>query len=93
MEKTRMFEEELPLILYHHERFDGSGYPHKLKGSTIPYGARILALADAYDAMLSNSNNRAVRTQEEAIKELKGSAGKQFDPGMVKSFINIMDGK
>jgi diguanylate cyclase (GGDEF)-like protein/putative nucleotidyltransferase with HDIG domain len=93
MEKTKMFEKELPLILYHHERFDGSGYPHKLKGGAIPYGARILALADAYDAMISNSNHKAVRTHEEALKELKGSAGKQFDPSMVKSFINIMDEK
>ncbi len=93
MEKTKMFEKELPLILYHHESFDGSGYPHKLKGDTIPYGARILNLAEAYDAMLSNSGPRAARTTEEAIKELKDSAGKQFDPLMVKSFINIMDEK
>jgi putative nucleotidyltransferase with HDIG domain len=93
MEKTKMFENELPLILYHHEKFDGSGYPHKLKGGAIPYGARILALADAYDAMISNSNHKAVRTQKEALKELKGNAGKQFDPDMVKSFISIMDKK
>lgn len=93
MEKTMMFDKELPLILYHHERFDGSGYPHKLKGDTIPYGARILALVDAYDAIISNSNHRAGRTHKEAIKELKGCAGKQFDPRMVKSFINMMDRK
>ena len=93
MEETMMFEKELPLILYHHERYDGSGYPHQLKADTIPYGARILALADAYDAIVSNVNHRAGRTQKEAIKELKGNAGKQFDPSMVKSFINILDGK
>ena len=93
MEKTKMFEKELPLILYHHEKFDGSGYPHKLKGTAIPYGARILALADAYDAMISNSNQKAVRTHKEAVKELKDHAGKQFDPRMVKSFISIMDDK
>lgn len=88
-----MFEKELLLILYHHEKFDGSGYPHKLKGSAVPYGARTLALAEAYDAMLSNSNRKAVMTHKEAVKELKGHAGKQFDPRMVKSFINIMDEK
>lgn len=93
MEKTRMFEKELPLILYHHEKFDGSGYPHKLKGDTIPYGARVLALVEAYDAMLSNSKHKAPKTHKEAIKELKGSAGKHFDPNMVKSFINIVDAK
>jgi len=93
IEKTKMFDKELPLILYHHEKFDGSGYPHKLKGGAIPYGARILALVDAYDAMLSNSKHTVVRTHKEAINELKESAGKQFDPRMVKSFINIMDGK
>ena len=93
MEKTKMFEKELPLILYHHEKFDGSGYPHKLKGDTIPYGARILALTDAYDSMVSNSHHKALMTHDEAIKEIKGSAGKQFDPRMVKSFINIIDRK
>lgn len=93
MEETKMFEKELPLILYHHEKFDGSGYPHKLKGDTIPYGARILALADAYDAMISDSKQKVARTHKEAVKELKVHAGKQFDPRMVNSFINILNGK
>jgi HD-GYP domain-containing protein (c-di-GMP phosphodiesterase class II) len=91
MEKTKLFEKELPIILYHHERFDGSGYPHRLKGDTIPYGARILAVAEAYDVMMSNTDYKKAVSPENAIAELKECAGTQFDPHIVDTFVNIVD--
>jgi diguanylate cyclase (GGDEF)-like protein/putative nucleotidyltransferase with HDIG domain len=91
MEKTRLFEKELPIILYHHERFDGSGYPHKLQGDNIPFGARILAVAEAYDVMVSENSYRKQLTTDDAVAELKECAGTQFDPGIVKAFVKIIE--
>ncbi|MEN8264072.1 MAG: diguanylate cyclase [Nitrospirota bacterium] len=90
MEKTKLFERELPLILYHHERFDGSGYPHKLRGDTIPYGARILALAEAYDVMMSDTAYSKATSLDEVLAEIKKCSGTQFDPHMVDAFVNII---
>ncbi|HDK16953.1 MAG TPA: hypothetical protein ENG75_03305, partial [Nitrospirae bacterium] len=81
---------ELPIILHHHERFDGNGYPHKLKGDIIPYGARILAIAEAYDVMMSNTTYRNAGSAEDALAEIKGGAGSQFDPHMVNAFIKVI---
>lgn len=75
------------LVLSHHERFDGRGYPKGLRGYEIPRGARIIAVADAYDAMTTARTYRAVRTKQEAIDELLNSAGKQFDPEIVQVFV------
>jgi HD-GYP domain-containing protein (c-di-GMP phosphodiesterase class II) len=86
-----LFEKELPLILYHHERFDGKGYPHKLKGESIPYGARILAVVEAYDAMRSDTGYKKAFSSEEAIAEIKNCAGTQFDPHIANAFINIIE--
>jgi len=91
MERTKLFERELPLILYHHERFDGMGYPHKLKGDTIPFGARIIAIAEAYDTMVSRNAYNKPRSAKEAVQELKNAAGSQFDPHLVKAFIKAVD--
>ncbi len=90
VEKTKLFEKELPIILHHHERFDGNGYPHKLEGDSIPYGARILAIAEAYDSMVSNTGYRKAGSVGAAIAELKECAGTQFDPHMVNTFIKII---
>ena len=76
-----------PLLMHHHERFDGRGYPLGLKGDAIPLGARILAVADAFDAMLSEKRHRRARSQAEAVRELERCAGNQFDPKVVKAFI------
>ena len=91
MEKTRLFEKELPIILYHHERFDGSGYPHKLQGDNIPYGARILAVAEAYDVMVSDNFYRKQISTDDAVVELKECSGTQFDPGIVKVFVKVIE--
>jgi len=77
------------LILYHHERYDGQGYPQGLNGEQIPMGARIIAVADAYDAMTTDRPYRRARRREEAIEELRRCAGTQFDPKVVEAFLGI----
>lgn len=80
----------LSYIHYHHERFDGTGYPEGLAGDRIPLGARIIAIADAYDSMTSDRPYRKPLSHEEAKNELIKNAGKQFDPQLVSIFLNIM---
>ncbi|WP_297421320.1 diguanylate cyclase [Clostridium sp.] len=79
-----------PLILYHHERYDGNGYPSGLKGEAIPYLARVLTVVDSFDAMTSNRpyNNR--KTCEEGLIEIERCAGTQFDPEIAKAFIEAI---
>ncbi len=84
---------ERELILYHHERFDGKGYPEGLEGEKIPLLARILAVADTYDAMTSTRPYRRALSHDEAIRELKENAGTQFDPEVVKAFLLTQAGK
>jgi len=79
----------LPAILHHHERWDGRGYPAGLKGESIPIEARILAIADAFDAMTSSRPYRRALSYKEAIDELQRCAGTQFDPELVDVFIPI----
>jgi putative nucleotidyltransferase with HDIG domain len=74
------------LILAHHEHYDGSGYPNGLKREMIPFGARILAVADAFSAITDDRPYRPSRTVEEAIREIKGCSGTQFDPRVVDAF-------
>lgn len=75
------------IILHHHERYDGKGYPHGLKGREIPLGARIVTVADSLSAMLQNRPYREAMTFDEARKEVVNECGKQFDPLVVGSFI------
>jgi len=82
----------LPIVLYHHERYDGSGYPHGLRNGSIPLEARIFAVADAYDAITSDRPYRPPRSHEEALQEIKRHAGTQFDPQVVEVFLRIVDG-
>jgi HD-GYP domain-containing protein (c-di-GMP phosphodiesterase class II) len=76
------------LVLYHHERFDGKGYPAGLKGEDIPLGARLIAIADAFDTMTTGRAYRSVLTIDEAIKELQNCAGTQFCPVAVTAFVS-----
>ncbi len=80
----------LPLILHHHERWDGKGYPSGLKGNNIPLGARIIALSDVFQALISNRPYREAYPKETAIRIIKNSTGSQFDPKIVKTFISIL---
>jgi diguanylate cyclase (GGDEF)-like protein len=73
-------------VLHHHERWDGRGYPERLAGERIPLGARILFVADAYDAMTSDQSWRPRLSREEALAELERCAGTQFDPAVVAAF-------
>lgn len=75
------------VVLHHHERYDGIGYPEKLKGEEIPLLSRIITVADAYEAMTSKRVYQEIKSKEEAIEELKKCAGTQFDPEIVKVFI------
>lgn len=75
-----------PLIRHHHERYDGQGYPDGVSGEDIPLGSRILAVADAYDAMTSERSYRPAMTPEQAVAELEHGAGQQFDPTVVRFF-------
>ena len=77
------------IILTHHERWDGSGYPRGLKGLHIPLSARIFAVADSFDAMTSNRPYRSALPQQEAQKRIQRMAGIQFDPQIVSAFVNI----
>lgn len=79
------------LILQHHEWWNGQGYPEGMSGRDIPLPCRILAIADAYDAMTSNRPYRTALSRHEAIQELRRCAGSQFDPGLVERFIQILD--
>ena len=76
-----------PLILAHHERFDGRGYPNGLKGDAIPRAAQIIAVADAYEAMTTPRPYRRAITPEAAVAELRSCAGSQFDPVVVEAFV------
>ncbi len=80
----------LPAILHHHERYDGTGYPKGLKGEDIPLSARIVAVADAFDAMVSERPYRKGFDISEAIGELRRGAGSQFDPKVVDCFANYV---
>ncbi|MGS2778121.1 HD-GYP domain-containing protein [Robertmurraya sp. GLU-23] len=77
----------LNMILYHHERYDGKGYPNGLKGEEIPLEARIMAVADAFDAMTSHRVYREARRLEYTLHELQKERGKQFDPVVVDAFL------
>lgn len=77
--------------LSHHERWDGAGYPRKLKGEEIPLEARIIAIADAYDSMTTDRAYRKAMDKESAIEEILNGAGTQFDPEIVKIFIENVD--
>lgn len=83
---------ELPIILHHHERFDGSGYPDHLMGSHIPMGARIVGIVEAWDRMVEPQPYRPAKPLEAAIAELKAGANTQFDPQLTATFVQLIAG-
>ena len=85
----RSLRASLDCVLHHHERWDGDGYPYGLGGEQIPLEARILAVADAYDAMVSTRPYRGARTHEEALAEVERCAGTQFDPQLARAFVTL----
>ena len=81
----------VPLVLFHHERFGGGGYPSGISGETIPVGARIISVADSFNAMVSNRPYRKRLSLDVALGELHKNAGTQFDPAVVDAFCALLD--
>ena len=80
----------IPIVLHHRERYDGRGYPRGLKGEEIPIGARIVAVADSFLAMISYRLYKRRFAVDEALKEVRENSGTQFDPQVVESFLKVM---
>jgi putative nucleotidyltransferase with HDIG domain len=89
LENSRSLNELIPIIRHHHEYYDGRGYPDGFRGTEIPIEARILAVADAVEAMASDRPYRRGMTAQEILDELNKFAGTQFDPRVVKAFVQI----
>jgi HD-GYP domain-containing protein (c-di-GMP phosphodiesterase class II) len=79
-------------VRHHHERWDGMSYPDGLKGEEISLAARIIAVADAYDAMTTDRPYRRALSREEALREIRKGAGSQFDPRLAELFVRLMEG-
>jgi response regulator RpfG family c-di-GMP phosphodiesterase len=91
LEPLGLGEEIVAAVRFHHERWDGCGYPDGLAGEAIPLGARIVQVADAFDAMTSDRPWRSARTQAAALSELRREAGRQFDPALAKEFAALVE--
>lgn len=89
LESNASFEVLIPLIAYHHERWDGTGY-NGLAGEEIPLGARVISLADAFDAMTSSRCYKYSKNMHDGVNELAKEVGKQFDPRLVELFFDIL---
>jgi HD-GYP domain-containing protein (c-di-GMP phosphodiesterase class II) len=85
------FKQASLIVLHHHERMDGAGYPGHLRGNEIPLGSRIISVADSYDALTTNRPYRTARTQEQAVEELLRCAGTQFDTRILNAFVESLD--
>ena len=90
LERFEHLRELAHIVRYHHERWDGKGYPEGLSGEEIPIESRILAVADAFDAMTSDRPYRKALKLEKAIEEIRKNKGKQFDPDIVEVFIDVI---
>ena len=93
IKSVESLKDVIPLIKHHHERYDGNGYPSKLKGEEIPYLVRVLTVVDSFDAMTSNRPYNRRMSYEEGIEELRKCSGTQFDPKIVKAFIEVIETK
>lgn len=91
--RVTALREAIPYVLYHHERWDGTGYPSGKAGKEIPVEARVLAIADAFDAMTSDRPYRSALTREEALAEVERCAGTQFDPEIARVFLEVFGGE
>lgn len=88
---AEIFQEIIPIVKHHHEKYDGTGYPSKLAGADIPFLARIAAVADTFDAMTSKRTYREALPLDVVKSEIKRCSGTQFDPEIAKAFLEILD--
>jgi putative nucleotidyltransferase with HDIG domain len=91
LESVRQLMDVIPFIRHHHERYDGQGYPDGLRGQEVPMEGRILAVADSFDAMISNRPYRKAMSVQAALGELRDKAGSQFDPQIVQVFCAMVE--
>ena len=84
------FSHVIPAVVGHHERWDGTGYPRRIKGENIPFAARCIAVADAFDAITSNRHYKTYLSIDFALEEVENNAGKQFDPELAKIFVHLV---
>jgi len=91
LEPLKFLSDAQHIVLHHHERWDGSGYPDGLRGEQIPIEARVVAVADAYDAMTSHRPYRRAMAHGQALAELRQAAGVQFDPRVVEAFLSVIE--
>lgn len=90
LEDIKQLKDVVEIIKFHHERFDGSGYPYGLKGDEIPLNAKIISIADAYDSMISKRSYRAGLAHDDAVRRIEDQTGRQFDPVIVDAFRAII---
>jgi putative nucleotidyltransferase with HDIG domain len=90
LRQFHLFRSGAGIVLHHHEAYDGSGYPHGLAGEAIPLGARVIAVADAFDAMTSDRPYRGALSVDEAVARLREGAGHQWDPIIVKALLTLV---
>jgi putative nucleotidyltransferase with HDIG domain len=90
IDRLGFLQDAVPAIRHHHERFDGTGYPHRLQAEEIPLGARIIHVADALDSMLTTRIYRAARSVDEALAEVRAKSGSQFCPRCVSALTRIL---
>ncbi len=88
---AKIFQDIIPIVKHHHEKYDGNGYPSRLKGEDIPYLARIAAVADTFDAMTSRRSYRGPIDVEQVKEEIKRCEGTQFDPQIAEVFLDILN--
>jgi len=90
LEGVEAFAQVVPIVLYHHEAYNGTGYPEGLKGEQIPLLARIVAVVDAYDSMMTDRPYRSALSRQQVLRELQAGAGKQFDPRLVEEWVAVV---
>lgn len=90
LERVADLQDSIPMIKHHHERYDGKGYPDGLKGHEIPLGARIIAVAETFDVLVSDVPWRDAISLKEALNEIEANSGTQFDPMIVEAFLTVI---
>jgi HD-GYP domain-containing protein (c-di-GMP phosphodiesterase class II) len=90
LQGLEIYDGSIEIIKHHHEHWDGSGYPDGLWGEQIPLGARIVAVADIYNALTTDRPYRPAYTKEEALEIIKGMSGRELDPRVVEAFLKVI---